>query len=98
MEKGWPMRDLNLLIRPRFLGFRNQLFLSGGRPGKKIFFMGGLGVVFCAFMFILCARVLIYFQSVDVIGEFLARYLFSMVLLTFFSQYLELESKPRWHA
>jgi ABC-2 type transport system permease protein len=79
------MRDLNLLIRPRLLGFRNQLFLSGGRPGKKAFFMGGLGVVFCAFMFILCARVLIYFQSVDVIGDFLARYLLSMVLLTFFS-------------
>ncbi len=47
--------------------------------------MGGLGLAFCVLMFVLCSRVLVYFQSVDVIGDFLARYLLSMILLTFFS-------------
>jgi len=47
--------------------------------------MGGLGLAFCGVMFVLCCRVLLYFQSVDVIGDFLARYLLSMILLTFFS-------------
>jgi ABC-2 type transport system permease protein len=36
-------------------------------------------------MFIFSCRVLIHFQSVEVIGDILARYLLSMILLTFFS-------------
>lgn len=79
------MYDLYLLIRPRFLGFKNQLARSERRRRKRAFFMGGLGIAFCGVMFVLCCRVLIYFQSVEVIGDFLARYLLSMVLLTFFS-------------
>ncbi len=47
--------------------------------------MGGLGLVFCVIMFVLSCRVLVYFRSVEVIGDFLARYLLSMILLTFFS-------------
>lgn len=47
--------------------------------------MSGFGIAFCGIMFVLCTRVLIYFQSVEVIGDLLTRYLLSMVLLTFFS-------------
>ena len=36
-------------------------------------------------MFVLSSRVLIYFQSVEVIGDLLAHHLLSMILLTFFS-------------
>ena len=47
--------------------------------------MAGLGLFFCAVMFVLASRVLVYFQSAEVIGDLLSRLLLSMVLLTFFS-------------
>jgi ABC-2 type transport system permease protein len=79
------VRDLYLLLRPRFLGLRNQLVFSKGRSRRRAFFMAGLAIAFCILIFVLCCRVLEYFQSVEVIGDLLARYLLSMVLLTFFS-------------
>ena len=47
--------------------------------------MGGLGLVFCVGLFIISCRVLIHFQSAEVIGDLLARHLLSMIFLTFFS-------------
>ncbi|NIR12543.1 MAG: hypothetical protein GWN86_00730, partial [Desulfobacterales bacterium] len=47
--------------------------------------MAFVGLCFWAGMFVLSCRVLIYFQSVEVIGDLLAHHLLSMVLLTFFS-------------
>ena len=79
------MQDLLLLIRPRLLGFRNQLIRSGSPGKKRVLIMGGLGLAFCGGMFVLSSRVLIYFQSVEMIGDLLAQQLLSMVLLTFFS-------------
>ncbi|MBC8434569.1 MAG: hypothetical protein H8D96_21885, partial [Desulfobacterales bacterium] len=79
------MQDLFLLIRPRLLGFRNQLIRSGSPGKKRVWIMGGLGLAFCGGMFVLSSRVLIYFQSVEMIGNLLAQQLLSMVLLTFFS-------------
>jgi len=79
------MQDLFLLIRPRLLGFRNQLIRSGSSGKRRVLIMGGLGLAFCGGMFVLSSRVLIYFQSVEMIGDLLAQQLLSMVLLTFFS-------------
>ncbi|MBL7224668.1 MAG: hypothetical protein ISS59_00920 [Desulfobacteraceae bacterium] len=79
------MEGLFLLIRPRLLGFRNQVIRSGNPGKKRVLIMGGLGLAFCGGMFVLSSRVLIYFQSVEMIGDLLARQLLSMVLLTFFS-------------
>ena len=79
------MQDLYLLIKPRFLGFRNQMARSDRRTRKRAFVMGGLGLVFCLGLFIISCRVLIHFQSAEVIGDLLARHLLSMVFLTFFS-------------
>jgi ABC-2 type transport system permease protein len=47
--------------------------------------MAVVGVLFWGLMFGLCSRVLLYFQSVEVIGDLLAHHLLAMVLLTFFS-------------
>jgi len=47
--------------------------------------MGGLGLFFCLGLFIVSCRVLIHFQSAEVIGDLLARHLLSMIFLTFFS-------------
>ncbi|MDQ1334749.1 MAG: type transport system permease protein [Thermodesulfobacteriota bacterium] len=79
------MRDLFRLIRPRLQGLRNQMTRSGASGKKRALIMGGLGIAFCAGMFAGSCRVLIYFQSVEMIGDLLARQLLSMALLTFFS-------------
>jgi ABC-2 type transport system permease protein len=79
------MKDLYLLIRPRFIGFRNQLIRSQGGKVRRAIILGGLGLGFCCAMFVISSRVLIHFQSVEVIGDLLARYLLSMILMTFFS-------------
>ena len=82
---GIYMAHLLLLLRPGFLGFRNRLSRTHGSGLKKPLFMGGLGLVFGLILFVLSSRVLVYFQSVEMIGDFLAKELLSMVFLTFFS-------------
>ena len=47
--------------------------------------MSGIGLVFCGILFGLSCRVLLYFQSVEIIGDMLSRIVLSMILLTFFS-------------
>ncbi|MBW2142882.1 MAG: hypothetical protein JRG75_00600 [Deltaproteobacteria bacterium] len=79
------MRDLYLLSKPRFVGLRNQLVRPENGKRKRLILMGGLGLAFCGVIFLLSCRVLIYFQSAEVIGDILSRLLLSMVLLTFFS-------------
>ena len=79
------MRNLYLLLSPRFLGFRNSFFIHAEGAKKRALIMSVIGLAFWAGMFALASRVLIYFQSVEVIGDMLAHHLLAMVLLTFFS-------------
>ncbi|MBW1764806.1 MAG: hypothetical protein JRJ23_08730 [Deltaproteobacteria bacterium] len=79
------MKSLYLLLSPRILGFRNAFNSSAGRMRKRAFIIGSVGLVFWLLMFILSSRVLVYFQSVEVMGDLLAHHLLSMILLTFFS-------------
>ncbi len=79
------MGYVTLLLRPGILGFKNRLSRSHGGGFKKPLFMGGLGLVFGLILFVLSSRVLVYFQSVEMIGDLLAKELLSMVFLTFFS-------------
>ncbi|MBW2170248.1 MAG: hypothetical protein JRG69_13510 [Deltaproteobacteria bacterium] len=79
------MKGLYLLIKPRFSGFRNQLVGSQNGKRKRVFLMSGRGLAFCGGMFTVSSRVLIYFQSAEMIGDVLARHLLSMIILTFFS-------------
>ena len=79
------MGHLILLLRPGILGFKNRLSRTHGAGFKKPLFMGGLGLVFGLILFVLSSRVLVYFQSVEMIGDLLAKELLSMVFLTFFS-------------
>ena len=79
------MNDLCLLLSPRFLGVRNGFMRAGSRLKKRAMIMIFVGLAFWGLMFGLSSRVLIYFQSVEVIGDILAHHLLSMVLLTFFS-------------
>ena len=79
------MGHLMLLLRPGILGLKNRLDRTHGAGLKKPLFMGGLGLAFGLTLFVLSARVLVYFQSVEMIGDLLAKELLSMVFLTFFS-------------
>ena len=79
------MKSLYLLLSPRILGLKNAFNSSANRMRKRAFIMGSVGLVFWLLMFGFSSRVLIYFQSVDVIGDLLAHHLLAMVLLTFFS-------------
>lgn len=79
------MKSLFLLLSPRVLGFKNSLSRPESGGGKKALIMVIFGLVFWGLMFLLSSRVLIYFQSVEVIGDILAHHLLAMVLLTFFS-------------
>lgn len=79
------MRNLYLLIRPRFLGFKNTLIRSEAGEKKRKFVMGIVGLAFLAGLFAASCRILLHFQSAEMIGDLLARYLLGMVLLTLFS-------------
>ncbi|MBN2061538.1 MAG: hypothetical protein JW882_14095 [Deltaproteobacteria bacterium] len=79
------MKDLYLLLSPRLLGIRNIFFDNTRGTRRKAVIMSVVGLFFWLLMFLIFCRVLIYFQSVELIGDILARHLLAMVLLTFFS-------------
>lgn len=79
------MKDLFLLLSPGLTGIKNRLVRSGSSGKKRTFFIGLLGIVFWIGMFVVSCRVLNYFQSIEMIGDLLARYLLTMLILTIFS-------------
>ena len=79
------MKNLYLLLSPRFLGLKNSLAGGAGTSRKRATIMIVVGIVFWALMFFFSSRVLNYFRSVEVIGDIMAHHLLSMILLTFFS-------------
>ena len=78
------MRNLYLLLIPRILRVRAFLTRSTPKARRRALIMGCVGLAFWVGMFVLSCRVLIYFQSVEVIGDLLAHHLLSVILLTFF--------------
>lgn len=79
------MKGPCLLIRPKFLGFRNTVLRSDGGRRKKLLILVGLGLVFCGGMFIGSCRALIHFRSAEIIGDLLAHHFLGMIFLVFFS-------------
>jgi ABC-2 type transport system permease protein len=79
------MRNLFLLVSPRIYSLKNNIFGTSSAIRRKAVMMVVVGPVFWALMFILSTRMLIYFQSIEVIGDLLAHHLLSMIFLTFFS-------------
>lgn len=79
------MRDLYLLLTPRLLGLKNNISKAAKGAKRKALIMASVGLIFWGLMFILSSRVLLYFQSVEVIGDLLAHHLLGMIFLTFFS-------------
>src|SRR4030043_203696 len=79
------MKNLFLLVSPRIYGLKNGIFGTSSAIKRKAIIMVFAGIIFWGLMFILSTRMLIYFQSIDVIGDLLAHHLLSMIFLTFFS-------------
>ena len=79
------MKTLCLLLSPGLIGIKNRLIRSGSSGRKKTILMGLLGIAFWVGMFLISCRVLKYFQSIEMIGDLLARHLLTMLLLTIFS-------------
>ncbi len=79
------MKNLFLLLSPRALGLKNSVLSAASDIRKKAVIIGATALAFWAVLFVLSARMLVYFQSVEVIGDLLAHHLLSMVLLTFFA-------------
>jgi ABC-2 type transport system permease protein len=73
------------LLKPKVAGFRSRVLRKAGKIRKRALVMGALGVCFLLTLFFLSCRILLYFQSVEMLGDFLAHKLLDMVLLTLFS-------------
>ena len=76
------MQNLSLLISPRITGIRNTLIRAGGKRRKRFAIVLFSGLLFWGLLFALSTRVLTYFQSVDVIGDLLARHLLAMARIS----------------
>lgn len=76
---------LFVLLKPKMAGFRNRIFRSAGKHRKRGIALGILGICFLTLLFFLSCKILLSFQSVELIGDLLARKLLSMILLTLFS-------------
>jgi ABC-2 type transport system permease protein len=74
------------LIRPRLLSVVNSL-KTGNKKNNwmRIFIFSLIILLFWSGTFVICYRVLIYFQSVQDFGNILALKLLSMVVMTFFA-------------
>jgi len=79
------MKNLYPLLSPRILGLKNGLSGSTSSIRKKAAIMGFVVILFWGLIFVMSSRMLIYFQSVEVIGDLLAHHLLAMIFLTFFS-------------
>lgn len=80
------MREILILLKPRFWSFRNSFSASGIREKKlKFLFFGAIGLAFWVGIFAIFYRVLTYFQGTEAFGDILAYKLLSMTLITFFS-------------
>src|SRR4030042_1012877 len=79
------MKNLFLLVSPRIYGLKNSIVGTSSTIRRKAIIMVVVGLIFWGLMFILSARMLIYFQSIEVIGDLLAHHLLSLIFLTFFS-------------
>ncbi|MFB3883776.1 MAG: hypothetical protein ACE144_01035 [Thermodesulfobacteriota bacterium] len=80
------MREILVLLRPRFFFFKNRRISHSLRGRKlRLFLFGGIGLAFWGGSFSIFYRVLAYFHHLEEFGDILAFKLLSMAIITFFS-------------
>ncbi len=80
------MREILLLLKPRFLSFKNR-GVSQNLKGRKLrlILFSTIGLAFWGGTFSIFYRVLTYFHGLEEFGDILAYKLLSMAIITFFS-------------
>ena len=76
------MRIAPLLLTPKILSFKNSINIK--KILNRLPFVL-LGIFFWLFIYIIFYKILIYFKSIDVLGDILAAKLLSMIFLSFLS-------------
>ncbi|MFN8627125.1 MAG: hypothetical protein U0587_14225 [Candidatus Binatia bacterium] len=82
---AFTVRQLRLLLSPRWRAVGNRLRRLDTRGATLFAFLGVLGIAFFVAVFLFFLRVLRYFLSVPDFGAVLTYKLLGMILLTFFS-------------
>lgn len=72
------------LIRPEFLSIKNRYKNRTRIDTLKVLFLSLLAVTFFIIIYLLFTRVLTYFHSIPVFGDFLTKKILLILLLTFF--------------
>jgi len=79
------MDNWTILVLPKILGFRHHLREKSLRSRLKWLALTALAGGFWTASFFIFAKVLLYFRSVELVGDLLNSRLLAMMLLTFFS-------------
>jgi len=79
-------KDVLILLRPRFLSFKNPLVAANSKKEfYRNLFLGIAGFLFWIGIFIISIRTLKYFYRIEGLGDILVFKLLSMLILTSFS-------------
>ncbi len=76
------IRVVKTLLAPRVLSFRNRIVYSGR---TRLVLFGGIGIVLWGSVFAGSFRVLLYFRSIEELGDILAHKLLAMIFVVILS-------------
>lgn len=78
------MASLVGILKPEFLSIKNRFRLGSGSDILKVMFLSTLALLFFILIYFLFTKVLTYFHSISMFGDFLTRKLLLLLFLTFF--------------
>jgi ABC-2 type transport system permease protein len=80
-----PDPSFALLLRPKWLTARARAMANERGRSARLAVLGGMALLFWAFIYALLHRLLVYFRGVPDLGPFLAGKLLGLILIGFFS-------------
>ena len=80
-----PNPGLGLLLLPKWLTARARTMSNERGRGARFTLLGGIGLLFWAFIYAVLYKLLVYFRGVPDLGPFLAGKLLGLILIGFFS-------------
>ena len=80
-----PDPPIELLLLPKWLTARARTMANERGRGARLTMLGGIGLLFWAFVFTVLYKLLVYFRNVPDLGPFLAGKLLGLILIGFFS-------------
>ena len=84
-EAARPDPPLELLLLPKWLTARTRAMAGERGRGVRFGLLGGIGLLFWAFIYTVLYKLLVYFRGVPDLGPFLAGKLLGLILVGFFS-------------